>query len=259
MAKKQQSDGDIESRITPVGEAEDHQKWLVYGRSGTGKTTLLATAPKPILLLDPGEKGTKSIKKRQGIDRLSLDQWDDFEQAYWYLEGKGSEKYKTVAVDTVTKLQDLAMSKVNPDGGQMAKNKWGEVSSLLKSWIILYRDLPMNVIFTAQDRERDSEDIEDEGTILPEVGPWTMPSVAKTLNAAVDVIGNTFIREREVIVKDAKGGTKAKTIAEFCLRIGPHARYVTKFRVDREGTEIVVPPFIISPTFDKLVKLQNGE
>jgi hypothetical protein len=258
MAKKKpaESDGDIESRIRPVSEVPDHKKILVYGSSGTGKTTFVATCPRPILVLDPGEKGTSSIRKQADVDYLPLNSWEDLEAAYWYLDSKGHEKYKTVCIDTATRLQDLAMSHVNPDDGPMAKNKWGELSSLMKSWLVLFRDLPMHVVFCAQDRETET-DMEDEGTILPEVGAAVMPSVAKTLNAAVDIIGNTFVREFEKTVIDPKTkATKTKTVAEYCMRLGPHARYRTKIRVDGGGP---IPRFISSPTFQKIVNLQNGE
>lgn len=257
MAKKkpESSSADIESRIRPVSEVPDHKKVLAYGASGTGKTTFVASCPRPTLILDPGEKGTASIKKQADVDYLSIEKWEDLEAIYWFLDA-GNHKYKTVCIDTVTRLQDLAMAHVNPDEGPMGKNKWGELSSLMKSWLVLFRDLPMHVVFCAQDRETET-DMEDEGTIMPEVGAALMPSVAKTLNAAVDVIGNTFVREYEKTVIDPKTkATKTKTVAEYCMRLGPHARYRTKIRVDGGGP---IPRFIANPTFEKIVTIQNGE
>ncbi len=112
----------------------------------------------------------------------------------------------------------------------------------------------MNVCFIAHDRISGGEDLDDEEALSPEVGPYIMPSVAKVLNGAVDIIGNTFIREVQKKVKNPKTGKiKTKDIPEYCLRVGPHSRYITKFRVDiSEGQSSLPPAVIVNPTFDKL-------
>ena len=265
MAKTMGTTNDIDSKIVPVSNIPVDLKVLVYGRSGTGKTTFVGTAPKPLLLLDVREQGTASIRQSPDTYVYPIERWDDFEAIYWYLmNNKGQVKFRSVAIDSVTQLQELAIQKVigGDSGGTASKRAWGEVSGLLKTWIVMFRDLPLNVIFTAQDRltvlEEESED--DEGIIVPEVGPYLMPSVAKTLNGAVGVIGQTFIRERSVTTKTKSGKEKVKQVVEFCLRIGPHARYTTKLRRDpRLGSEGDVPAVLISPTFDQIAELSIGE
>lgn len=246
------------SRIKAVADLPTHLKILTYGRSGTGKTTILATAPKPLLLIDVRDKGTVSIKSTPDVFVLEISSWTDFEDAYWYLEGAGKEKFKSVAVDTVTQLQDYAIEEALKDdeGGAMTMKRWGEVSSAMKQWITLYRDLPMNVIFTAQDRVTEREGEFDDGVIEPEVGPYVMPSVAKTLCAAVDVIGNTFIREREVKAPGKDGKETSKLVTEFCMRVGPNARYITKLR--RPSNVKPAPKVIVNPTFPALFELAYG-
>lgn len=249
----------LEKRIVPVGDIPLYLKILVYGRAGTGKTTFIGSAPKPVLILDPRENGTKSVRKREGVDVLSVANWEDVEEVYWYLEANPT-KYATVAIDAITPLQDMAISHIT--GGpteQTSRRAFGQAASLLKTWIMIYRDLPMNVIFTAQDRVGSVEEIDDDGDLFPEIGPYVMPSVAKILNAAVDIIGQTFIREVEKTVK-VKGSEKTKTVAEFCMRIGPHARYVTKLRRDDGGTgKSTVPRILSNPSFPKLLELSLNE
>src|SRR5512139_789011 len=106
---------DIESKIIPVNEVPVYLKVLVYGRSGTGKTTFIGTAPKPLLILDVREQGTTSIRSREDTFVLRLEEWDELEEIYWYLAGSGKDRFKTVAIDTVTPLQDLALKKVTGD------------------------------------------------------------------------------------------------------------------------------------------------
>jgi hypothetical protein len=115
--------------------------------------------------------------------------------------------------------------------GVMAKKDWGIVSSDLKTMIYNYKELELNMCFIAHDRvsKEEEEDEDSDNYVLPTIGPRLMPSVASVLNAAVGVIGNTFIRERTKIVKNGKEKIE-KQITEYCLRLGPHSVYVTKVR-----------------------------
>lgn len=253
MAKS--SAADIASRIKPVSELETFERVLIYGRSGTGKTSIAGTFPGPILVVNPGEHGTSTLAKIPDVEHFPVESWEDLEGIYWYLRGEGAAKYKTVVIDTVTRLQDLAIAAEQKNEERLNKMGWGNVSQRMKAWLINFRDLPMHVVFTAQDRETETEDLEEDGTLMPDVGPYAMPSVAKTLCAAVEVIGCTFIREREVQAKNPQGQIVQTTKSEYCLRIGPHARYTTKIRADKA---VKIPKLIVDPTYQKIADLRKG-
>lgn len=254
---------ETEGKIIPVADIPLNLKVLVYGRSGTGKTHFAGTAPTPVLVLDIKEKGTDTIRNREGVFVLPIETWQDFEEAFWYLDSnRGTEKFQggTIVIETVTQLQDLALEQVTGGtDGMISRRAWGEAAGLMKTWIMLYRDLPYNVIFVAQDRQTESEeDLEDaDGMILPEVGPYVMPSVAKALNAAVGTIGQTFIRERlqKVKSKENPEAIKTRRVVEYCMRTGPHARYLTKLRVD---PDVKIPDVLVDPSFNKLLELTKG-
>jgi hypothetical protein len=173
------------------------------------------------------------------------------------LKSPKGKKFKTVILDTVSMMQDLALSHIlegsnREVGALLHKKDWGEASSLLKTWLMNFRDLKMNVVFIAQDRvsqgEEESED--SDGQILPEVGPRLMPSVASTLNAAVSIIGNTFVQEKIKKIKTEEKKIIERREINYCLRIGPHAYYATKIRKPKA---IEVPSYIKDPTYEKLV------
>lgn len=254
--------------IIPVGDLDLEMKLVFYGKAGTGKTTLLSTFPKPILILDISEKGTDSIRDVKGVDVIRVRTWDQLDKAYWYLKQEGHKKYKTVGLDTVSGAQELAIKKVleekglEPEEGKlggwgtMAKRDWGAVSSDLKSLIFNLRELPMNVVYIAHDRvSKEEEDEDDNSAIAPSVGPRLMPSVASVLNAAVGVIGNTFIFEEVRKIKLGKT-TKTKHITGYGLRIGPHAYYTTKVRKPKS---IIVPAVMKDPSYDKIKELYGEE
>lgn len=223
---------------------------LVYGRSGTGKTTFAATFPKPALLIDVREKGTDSVSNVEGLDVIQVDTWEEFEEVYWYV--KQEKKYKSVIIDQVSQLQDVCMESVLKAEGKevMSQRTWGNVSGLMKTWLLNYRDLideGINVCFLAHDRTTDS-DSDSEDQIDPSVGPRLMPSVAGTLNGSVKAIGCTYIREALLEGEIRK--------IEYGMRLGPHAYYTTKLRVPPGAS---VPESIFNPSYDRVMKLMSGE
>lgn len=244
--------------VTPVSQIESCMAALFYGKSGTGKTTLASTFPKPILLLDIRENGWDSIANVSGIDVGSIRRWEQLEETYWWLQS-GKTKYKTVILDHVTAAQDLALRKSLLDNGKketdaLSKRDFGTGSGLMKTWLLNYRDLidsGINVVFLAHDRTRDGEETEDN-QIDPSIGPLMMPSVASFLNGSVKAIGHTFIRETTEVGPDKRRKRKIS----FAMRVGPHAYYVTKARA-LVGVE--VPQVIVNPTYDKLVAVMRGD
>lgn len=130
------------------------------------------------------------------------------------------------------------------------KQDWGRLSQELKAWIIHYRDLPQHVIFLCQDRRTETED-DEEDQVLQEVGPRLSPSIASCLNAAVKIIGQTYIKE---VTKTVNGDLVTRM--EYRLRIGPHPLYLTKIRTSKGS---YVPDSIVNPTYENVVKVMKGE
>lgn len=251
--------------VKRVSEIRRPRSWLFYGRSGTGKTTLACSFPGPILLVDIRDEGTDSVSDVKDLAVLEVAEWDGLDDLYWYLK-ENPTKYKTVVIDTITQAQQLLVeeiasgrnlkSKAPGDWGTMTKQDWGEVASKLKVFITNMRDLPLEVVFLAQDRVFNvDEDFDADGAIDPEVGPRLSPSVRDHLCAAVSTVGNTFIRERMVRVK-VKGKEVERSRKEYCVRLGPNSYYITKLRKPKH---IEVPDFLVDPTYEDFLELISGE
>lgn len=261
----------IAKKIKSISQEDDPLTAIFYGKAGTGKTTLLGSFPK-VLHLDIREEGEKVLKKIKGIKSARIESWDELESMYWYLK-KENHGFKTVGIDTAGQAQTLAIEYVMAkhkkkgkagDWGTMTQKMWGEVSTMCKELFLNYRDLKkigINVVFIAHDRmfkAQDDEDDEDEtvSRIAPHMGPALSPSIASTLNAAVDVVGETFIGEEMVVKKDKKTGKKTKKkITEYYLRTGPNSSYITKVR--RPKGEEKIPDAIRDPDYDKLIQLME--
>lgn len=241
------------------------RSFVLYGRSGTGKTTLACSFPTPLLLLDVRDQGTDSIADVEGVDVRDITTLEELDHTFWWLT-KHPDKYKTVVIDTMSQLQQLVVGEVAGkkkkgvaragDWGTLTKRDWGDVAAVLKERIINFRDLKMNVVFIAQDRTFNmSEEEEDEQFLDPEVGPALSPSVAKCLNAAVSVIGNTLIRNKE-IKKEVNGKKIRRKKTQYCLRIGPNPLYVTKMRKPKD---IELPDLLIDPDYESIMEIIKGD
>lgn len=262
---------DIKPEFRSISEVKRHKSFAFYGRSGSGKTTLSCTFPTPILLLDINDEGTDSVSDMKDAD---LKVWDieepeDFEDAYWWLS-KNHKQFKTVVIDTVTmlttkKIEEVAgidklekSSKVAGDWGTMSQRQWGKVAAWMKIWITRYRNLPVNIVFLAQERSFNvtGDDEDAAGLLDPEIGPALSPAVKSHLNAAVTMIANTYVRVRRVKKKDEKGRLKTEKKIEYVLGVGPSDIYARKVRKPRS---IELPDVLVDPTYEDLIAIIEGE
>lgn len=249
----------ILDQATQVTELDEGLTFLFYGRSGTGKTTLGGTFPKPILLLDFNEKGTDSVSDVKGLKVLRINDWDEFVEVYEDLRDT-DHGFKSVIIDALPGVQRAAISEAKriarkKDSDQSSQRDMGEATRLMNVVLHDYRDLKelgINVAMNAHDRVRES-DTDDGDAIAPEVGPNLMPGISKALMGAVDVIGVTFIRVEK---EKKKLGVATKRNVDYCLRVGPHEVYNTKIRVPKGKP---IPELIVDPTYDKIKAVIKGE
>lgn len=248
--KKKLKASQVAKRIVGVDEANPHVKVLVYGRNGKGKTRFAASAPN-CLILDINEKGTLSARSFKGVKVFPVDNWYDIPAVYWYLK-KGDHPFESVAIDTLTGMQTLAMEQVlyegyerdpNRDPKVPTKRDWGTTATMMKEQINNFRNLPMNVIFTAQERIIGGGDEEDDE---PRLVTADLPAGSRgTALGAVQVIGRAY--KKEVVTTKGKRRKKSGKW-EFRLFVGDHEEMDTK---DRTGS---LGKVLRSPSVPKIIK-----
>lgn len=235
---------------------------LLYGRSGTGKTTIWATFPKPILAIicsggqRPGElKSINTPEYRKVINPRVVCESTDVRSLI-----DMADDYATIVLDHATGLQDLVLKEVLGLDELPAQKKWGlatqqqygQCTLQCKEMLRAILNLPCHRVIVAQ--ERSFNDDGDNSMLAPTVGAALTPSLVGWLNPACDYIGETFIRAATT-VKTQKIGKKVikqrvKTGGvEYCLRTAPHEVYTTKFRVPK-GAEL--PNELVNPSFQSL-------
>lgn len=261
---------DVLSRIKPIGfGADEGLKALVYGRSGTGKTTFWSTFPKPILSVvvsggnKPGElRSIDTIENRKVISSVPLDHSDELMDLINYAPGAG---FRTIVLDHVSGFQDKVLSQIigkhvpeQKSWGLASQQQYGQCTLQCKEMLRDLLSLPINVVLVGQERTFGGEESND--AIAPSVGCALMPQLGAWLNCAVDYIVNTFIRnktEQKQIGVGTQKVTQTVTLkeVEYCLRTGPDATYTTKFRVPK-GHKL--PDVMVDPDYTKMLALIRG-
>lgn len=257
--KKTPKKSGLEDRFQDLLDMNTPTIITLYGRPGTGKTTISCTLPKPLLLIDVKDKGTDSGKRDDlepgDITVFELEEFDEIYDLYDYIKDN-PDRFKSVVIDHMTALQDFCYEKVMDEEGKsrMSQSMYGTAGGYLKEVINLYKgltDLGITPCFNCQDR-MESGDGEGEDQLLPELGPSLMPSVARTLCAASRVIGHTYQFENV----EKLDGAKVRRNIEFRLRLGPNPYYITK--VTRPfGTPC--PQFLVDATYQDIMKVVKGK
>ncbi len=267
-------------RIKPMS-FDDQPKinMMLYGRSGTGKTTLWGSMPGKILAVvcsgtsKPGElRSIDTPANRKRVSQVVVSKPEDLEEVTDHLKTNPGE-FDAVVLDHVTGYADLVLKDilqldelpVQKSFGMASREQYGQQALILKTQLRKLLDCPQTVVIVGQERQFGGGDGEDgaSGTegIQAHVGCALSPSVTGWLNTAVDYICRTFIRQKVKVTKVKKQDGTVKEVktqtdeAEYCLRVGPSAVYQTKFRMPG-GMKVDV---VADPTFSKLVSLIRNQ
>lgn len=267
--------GTIQDKIKSINfDKSDGIKINIYGQSGTGKTTLWATFPKPILVLvcSGGKKSgeLRSIdteEYRKSINQLVVDSNDEIREAVELIEQ--TTDYATVVLDHATGLQDMVMKNIlgldelppQSSWGMATQQQWGQCALQMKELLRALLSLDTNVVIVAQERAFQLPSETESEMLMPFVASALSPSVTGWLNPAVDYIVNTFKRPK---TKETSTTIKGKVVTqrvkvpgiEYCLRVGPDEVYTTKFRVPK-GYHL--PDVIVDADYEKIMKLIRGK
>ena len=151
--KKKRRQPKLDAGISP------YWTWAIYADSGAGKTTLAATAPKPMFL--DSNQGLLSILGRPGFEhvrRTPVTNWRQLEEAYDNFSGTGQHdwtKFQTIVFDHFDDIQGLILDELTEQAAQRdprrmldetQQREWGIMLNRLRRIMRKFKALPMHKI-----------------------------------------------------------------------------------------------------------------
>ena len=136
---------------------------LIYGRAGIGKTSLIPTCEKQIIL--SAEQGLQSISNHQ-IPYIIIQSWDDFINALrWLYNNQG--QYKTIVIDSLSQIVEMLFEVkkatcLNAAGKQDKLRAYGETGEDTRKVFNEYFRIHLKdydiVAFAKLSKERDDQE-----------------------------------------------------------------------------------------------------
>lgn len=235
---------------------------LIHGATKVGKSTLAATSPVPILVLD-AEGGWKFMPLRRvdwdpnypppaydgtwDVCHVTVRSWDTVLKAFQWLQS-GQHQFRSLVLDSITEMQRRLMTNlVGTEALQM--RDWGKLLTQMDAAIRGMRDLTMHptnplqvVVFIAESRDNKN------GT---KIVPTMQGQISNSLSYWMDIVGYLLVED----VVDANNQFTGQQARRLWTR--PNPMYEAGERVQGRLPAIVDYPNITQMLVDVYPSLQQ--
>jgi hypothetical protein len=163
-------------------------KALIYGPAGAGKTHLITTLPKPVLVLDFEGGVTTLLINTDGCDIVPIASEQDLRDAIAML--RQSERYASVAFDGLSLFVRRRASELRQSKERLTWEDWQKLTSELRAVVLPLVHLPVHLLLTCLPRYLREKD-ERGREVGPIIGaaPDLTPALTRDLVAACDLVG----------------------------------------------------------------------
>ncbi|MCW3038130.1 MAG: DNA-binding protein [Solirubrobacterales bacterium] len=165
---------------------------LAYGPPGAGKSTFAATAPGPLLWVNAEGGGALAYARKTAAQRgtviheVRLDAHVPVRNTLLavikHLRSGADPVVQTVVVDTLGKTRDMLVDQIVEKGTRNSLPQYGQVADILGKFVLVLRDLPVNVILIAHEDVADGE--QGDRIVRPLIGG----ALTEKIPGEVDVV-----------------------------------------------------------------------
>lgn len=234
-----------------IAELGQRNLWVLWGKSGSGKTHFISTLPKPLLYIQIGDDGSNTIADVDGIRAIRANTVERLKQLGEEL--KKDKYYKSVAVDTFSMITNVWIdANATQKKRKMTMQMWGDLKIETEELIKIYHEVAATHVVALSCHEVNDtiEGMDDE--VIPDFGPSTTKGSRIYLQGMANY-GIHFTKVQKTIT-DKKTGEE-RDVVRFAAHLGANPYYWTKFQI---SDKIKVPNMMVNPSYSKIINLIEG-
>ena len=129
-------------------------KLLVYGQAGAGKTTLIKTLPKPIVL--SAEAGLLSIQDAD-IPYIEVNSIETIREAYTWLQSDEGKQFETIALDSISEIAEVILNSEKKTAKD-PRQAYGAMQEQMADLIRAFRDIPDRNVYMSAKLEKSQDE-----------------------------------------------------------------------------------------------------
>jgi len=131
-------------------------KMCVYGAAGSGKTTLIRTLPRPIIL--SAEGGLLSIQDAD-LPYIEIDSMDRLKEALAWAQGSEEALgFESVALDSISEIAEVVLAKEKAEAKD-PRQAYGAMQDVMGSVIRGFRDLKKKHVYFSAKVEKSQDEM----------------------------------------------------------------------------------------------------
>jgi len=183
---------------------------LIYGEPGVGKTTLLATLPRPVAILDFEGGAAVRLRGEEEIYIAEIGSYEELKEALKELEAL--KEVKSIAFDGFSVFLQALLDEITRKAGRKAPTfrEWNLLTTLAKGIILNLRKPDKHLVFTAFEKQKKDR---ETGKVV-EIHPDLPTAIRRYLRGLVDLEGRVIVDrngERKLVFRDNIAETKDRT------------------------------------------------
>lgn len=241
----------ILNEAVDIAELGQRNLWVLWGKSGSGKTHFIGTLPKPLLYIQVGDDGSNTIAGVDGVKAIRANTIDRLKKIGEEL--KNDSKYASVAVDTFSMITNVWIdANAVQKKRKMTMQMWGDLKVETEELIKIFHQVAENHVVALSCHEVNDtiEGMDDE--VIPDFGPSTTKGSRIYLQGMANFAIH-FTKIQKTVTDKATG--EEKDVVKYAVHLGANPYYWTKLQID---SSIKVPGVMINPSYQKIVNLIEG-
>lgn len=241
----------ILSEAVDISKLGQRNLWVLWGKSGSGKTHFIATLPKPLLYIQIGDDGSNTIANTEGIKAIRANTVERLKQIGEEL--KTDKTYKSVAVDTFSMLTNVWIdANATQKKKKMTMQMWGDLKIETEELIKIFHEVASNHIVALSCHEATDtiEGMDDE--VIPDFGPNTTKGSRVYIQGMANY-GLHFTLIQKTVTNKKTG--EEEEVVKHAVHLGANPYYWTKLQVD---DSIKIPSIVINPSYAKIINIIQG-